>query len=79
MLAAGWDPNAATAKDILDYCRENLSPYKRIRRIEFADLPKTISGKIRRVELCRREEELYVQSQLSQGEYRDDELRDGAR
>ena len=33
------------------YAREHLAPYKRIRRIEFAELPKTISGKIRRVEL----------------------------
>jgi acetyl-CoA synthetase len=32
-------------------CRERVAPYKRIRRIECADLPKTISGKIRRVEL----------------------------
>jgi acetyl-CoA synthetase len=51
VLAAGWEPTAATAKEILDYCREHLAPYQRIRRIEFADLPKTISGKIRRVEL----------------------------
>jgi acetyl-CoA synthetase len=28
-----------------------VAPYKRIRRVEFGDLPKTISGKIRRVEL----------------------------
>jgi acetyl-CoA synthetase len=31
--------------------RGRVSPFKRIRRLEFADLPKTISGKIRRVEL----------------------------
>ncbi len=41
--------------DILAFCRERVAPYKRIRRIEFADLPKTISGKIRRVELRARE------------------------
>ena len=35
--------------------RDKLSPYKRIRRLEFAELPKTISGKIRRVELRRAE------------------------
>jgi acetyl-CoA synthetase len=35
----------------LAYAREHLAPYKRVRRIEFAELPKTISGKIRRVEL----------------------------
>jgi acetyl-CoA synthetase len=31
--------------------RERVSPFKRVRRLEFSDLPKTISGKIRRVEL----------------------------
>ncbi|MEU0461400.1 AMP-dependent synthetase, partial [Micrococcus luteus] len=34
-----------------------LPPYKRIRRIEFLELPKTISGKIRRVELRKAEVE----------------------
>jgi acetyl-CoA synthetase len=33
-----------------------------VRRIEFVELPKTISGKIRRVELRRREEELHGSS-----------------
>jgi acetyl-CoA synthetase len=37
------------------FCRERVAPYKRIRRVEFADLPKTISGKIRRVELRTQE------------------------
>jgi acetyl-CoA synthetase len=50
-LAAGWPATAETAEVILRHCREQLAPYKRIRRIEFAELPKTISGKIRRVEL----------------------------
>jgi acetyl-CoA synthetase len=50
-LAAGHEPTAETARAILAHCRENLAAYKRVRRIEFADLPKTISGKIRRVEL----------------------------
>ena len=36
---------------ILGYARQRLAPYKRIRRLEFSELPKTISGKIRRVEL----------------------------
>jgi acetyl-CoA synthetase len=51
VLASGWEPNAETAAQILAYTREHLAPYKRIRRLEFAELPKTISGKIRRVEL----------------------------
>jgi acetyl-CoA synthetase len=55
VLAAGHPPDAGTATSILAYCREHLAPYKRIRRIEFAELPKTISGKIRRVELRERE------------------------
>jgi acetyl-CoA synthetase len=51
VLAAGWEPTAATAAAIFAYSREHLAPYKRVRRLEFAELPKTISGKIRRVEL----------------------------
>jgi acetyl-CoA synthetase len=51
VLAAGWEPGRDTALAILRHARENLAPYKRIRRLEFAELPKTISGKIRRVEL----------------------------
>ncbi len=51
ILAAGHEPSAGTARSILAFCRERLAPYKRIRRIEFTDLPKTVSGKIRRVEL----------------------------
>lgn len=56
VLAAGHEPDAETARAILAYCREHLAPYKRIRRLEFGELPKTISGKIRRVELRRTEE-----------------------
>jgi acetyl-CoA synthetase len=50
-LAAGFSPTRELACEILAHCRNRLAPYKRIRRIEFAALPKTISGKIRRVEL----------------------------
>jgi acetyl-CoA synthetase len=57
-LAPGHDPTEETAFAILKYAREHLAPYQRVRRVEFADLPKTISGKIRRVELRGRESEL---------------------
>jgi acetyl-CoA synthetase len=50
-LAAGHDPTRETAFAIMRFAREHLAPYKRIRRLEFGELPKTISGKIRRVEL----------------------------
>jgi acetyl-CoA synthetase len=54
-LAAGQEPSRETALAIMRYAREHLAPYKRVRRLEFAPLPKTISGKIRRVELRTQE------------------------
>jgi acetyl-CoA synthetase len=76
VLAPGWEPTAQTAQAIFDYCRDHLAPYKRIRRLEFSDLPKTISGKIRRVEL--RAGELAVHAAVPDarpaGEYREDDL-----
>jgi acetyl-CoA synthetase len=57
-LAAGWAPTAETAASILRHAKENLAPYLRVRRVEFTtELPKTISGKIRRVELRQREDD----------------------
>ena len=58
-LAAGFGPDRATALSIFRFSRENLAPYKRISRLEFFDLPKTISGKIRRVDLRQREQEMH--------------------
>ena len=55
-LTPGARPDADTARSILEHVRARVSPYKRIRRLEFAALPKTISGKIRRVELRKLEE-----------------------
>ena len=43
VLAAGREPDRDTALAILRHCREHLAPYKRVRRLEFAELPKTIS------------------------------------
>jgi acetyl-CoA synthetase len=50
-LRAGYAPSRETAQSIFSYMWSRLAPYKRIRRLEFTDLPKTISGKIRRVQL----------------------------
>ena len=55
LLAAASEPSPELAQSIMAFCRERVAPYKRIRRLEFADLPKTISGKIRRVELRQQE------------------------
>jgi acetyl-CoA synthetase len=60
VLAAGCAPDRDTAALIFKYSMDHLSPYKRIRRLEFADLPKTISGKIRRVELRSREDLIHA-------------------
>ena len=55
LLAADRSPSGELAQSIMAFCRERVAPYKRIRRVEFGDLPKTISGKIRRVELRAQE------------------------
>jgi acetyl-CoA synthetase len=55
-LAPGHEPSEETARSILAHARAHLQPWQRVRRIEFFELPKTISGKIRRVELRAREE-----------------------
>lgn len=54
-LVEGAVADAATAQAIFAHLRGRLAPYKRVKRIEFFELPKTISGKIRRVELRRLE------------------------
>jgi acetyl-CoA synthetase len=75
VLAAGHAPDRSTALSILRFARENLAPYKRIRRLEFAELPKTISGKIRRVELRGREHEVHADPvALVDGEYREEDF-----
>jgi acetyl-CoA synthetase len=56
LLSAGNEPSRELALDIMAFCRSRVAPYKRIRRLEFGDLPKTISGKIRRIELRGQEE-----------------------
>ncbi|MCD9197908.1 AMP-binding protein [Aeromicrobium wangtongii] len=73
-LAAGFEPNEQTAFEILKHAREKLPPYLRVRRVEFFELPKTISGKIRRVELRGREETLAETAGAGALEWRDDQF-----
>ena len=54
--AAGHAPGKELALELFLFCRRSLAPYKRIRRLEFSALPKTISGKIRRAELRQGEQ-----------------------
>lgn len=69
-LSPGYEPTRETAFEILKYAREHLAPYLRVRRLEFFELPKTISGKIRRVELRQRE----VDAAGDSTEFRDDQF-----
>jgi acetyl-CoA synthetase len=73
VLAPGHEPTRETAFAILKHAREHLAPYQRVRRIEFFQLPKTISGKIRRVELRARENGLAAGNGESD-EWRDDQF-----
>lgn len=70
-LATGFAPTGETALDLLRFARSRLAPFQRVRRIEFGELPKTISGKIRRVELRQREVD---RQGARSGEWRDDDF-----
>ncbi|GHE42561.1 AMP-binding protein [Streptomyces thermocarboxydus] len=69
VLADGWEPGPDTAKVLFDHSRQVLAPYKRVRRIEFGELPKTVSGKIRRIELRE------ATAAGSTAEYREEDFR----
>jgi acetyl-CoA synthetase len=70
-LAAGHAADEATARSIFEFTRQRLAAYKRIRRLQFAELPKTISGKIRRVELRRAEAGRPLPAVAGEGEFFD--------
>ena len=74
VLTADATPDRTTALSIFRHVRETLAPYKRVRRLEFSDLPKTISGKIRRVELRRTEETNAAAGTRAAGEFREDDF-----
>lgn len=76
VLAEGWSADEDTARAILEYSRDHLAPYLKVRRIEFFDLPKTISGKIRRVELRRREDDAHRAGEMIATEYRYEDVVD---
>ena len=73
-LAAGNEPNRETALSIFRHLREALAPYKRVRRLEFSELPKTISGKIRRVELRQTEEARAKAGTRDPAEFREEDF-----
>jgi len=73
-LKPGVVPSRELAKDIFNFCRGRLGSYKRIRRLEFSDLPKTISGKIRRVQLRAVEKEPRRLGSRREKEYWEDDF-----
>jgi acetyl-CoA synthetase len=73
-LTANSTADRATALSIFQHLRTTLAPFKRVRRLEFADLPKTISGKIRRVELRREEEARAKQGRREAAEFREEDF-----
>ena len=75
ILAPGFTPGAELAESIFAFARQQLAPYKRVRRIEFvAELPKTISGKIRRVQLRAQEVERLASGTRGAGEHLDSDF-----
>jgi acetyl-CoA synthetase len=73
-LAGNHMPTRDTALDMFRHIRAHLAPFKRVRRIEFADLPKTISGKIRRVELRRAETARGASDDRTAHEFREEDF-----
>ena len=74
ILRSGVAPSRATALSIFLHIRRLLAPFRRIRCIEFSDLPKTISGKIRRVDLRHREAENVRAGTRPEFEFREEDF-----
>jgi acetyl-CoA synthetase len=75
LLVAGAERSVETALSIYRHLHARLAPFKRIRRIELVtELPKTISGKIRRVQLRRLELDNDRGSPLRGDEFREEDF-----
>jgi acetyl-CoA synthetase len=75
LLVASAERSRATALSIFQHLHTRLSPFKRVRRIELVtELPKTISGKIRRVQLRRLEHDNDRDDALRGHEFREEDF-----
>lgn len=75
LLASGAERSRATALSIFEHLQARLAPFKRIRRLELvSELPKTISGKIRRVQLRRLEHDDNRTDHLRGVEFREEDF-----
>jgi acetyl-CoA synthetase len=73
-LTANSTPDRATALSIFQHLRKTLAPFKRVRRLEFTELPKNTAGKIRRVVLRQQEDVRAKQGQRGANEYREEDF-----
>jgi acetyl-CoA synthetase len=73
-LVAGATADKATALSIFQHLRGRLAPFKRIRRLEFSELPKNIAGKIRRVELRKTEADRAAAGIREAAEFREEDF-----
>lgn len=70
VLANGFEPTEELKKEIQDFVKHNTAPYKYPRVIEFvAELPKTISGKIRRMEIREQQKKIWEEAAAKEAEY----------
>ncbi|MBR0895714.1 AMP-binding protein [Bradyrhizobium tropiciagri] len=75
LLVSGVERSPETALSIFKHLHTRLAPFKRIRKIELVtELPKTISGKIRRVQLRRLEHDNVRSDALRGAEFREEEF-----
>jgi acetyl-CoA synthetase len=75
LLVPGTERSGDTARSIFQHLHTRLAPFKRIRRIELvSELPKTISGKIRRVQLRRLEHDNNRSDSLRGDEFREEDF-----
>ena len=74
VLRGDATPSRDVAFEIFRFVRDRLPAYQRVRRLEFAELPKTISGKIRRVELRALEQRRFAAGERNPAEFREDEF-----
>ena len=75
LLVAGTERTPETALSIFRHLHTRLAPFKRIRKIELVtELPKTISGKIRRVQLRRLEHDDNRSDALRGHEFREEQF-----
>ncbi len=74
VLKPGREASRDTAASIFAFAHRRLAPFQRIRRLEFAPLPRTISGKIRRVELRAIENERHARNARGPAEFWEEEF-----